>query len=1785
MTKLPEPFASMHSRARALKQQLFEHGISAGDLNHKLRSGRSGERQLFNYCYALLGPGTLLLRFSAVILLQAYRKFIFPENPNAALNQTILESLRDKLPTDTDWLRVLERSASAVAEDGDAAQRLSAFLKLLESKATPWGQKNPILLLEYFVRIRNKIAHFELARDPEKLLDWLQCLESVLEQLDVFSGTAFQEEAGHLTLVFQDGELLSLHPFCKAERSEESGIVIPYVFQGLYDNKTRLSYLGSMQGDEQDSDGQAIRESFLDIGRDALGVTGKAFDFSKRIERYLACFVGRDKELDELEQFCSASASEDPSYLAVTAEAGFGKSALLAALVNRLGKQNVLHHFCGSGELNNPLSILASLLHQGKTQWQNLPEELKQRHTRLPGSWDGLRDLFQQTLEAWQPGKKAKSPNLVILIDGVDQAMVSHAQIPLSQILIKKEKTEEGENESDWEIPENIRVIFGYRDGMFRDAYKSATLSPVQPLQALGEDSVGVAFQELGISREVHERIVISGRPHPPEENAGKIDPSYLRFVYDEMQGGRLSAANASAIPKGLTGLYERELEKIESYAGRERAISVFTGFAVAQGPLSIELLAAVLGGTQEYVEGLVAQKPAWFNSEGKGLLSFYHDRLRAFFLQRASEFEVTACNDRYLQLCENRIRALKVEEVPEFDESARYALAYLVEHLLAMVQRRTDQPPRSFLADKQAQRLYELAFDDAFQKLQVAEAGFYTNTLRQVEAILDQFIYDLVGGPWDTISNQSVIELNQLPAFISLSLQLKDIGHRALLDADAAPDLARKGDIDKALSAISSLHDERTLLRHIQLLLEVIFFSDVDIDQIKVMSRKILQSIETELGGGASDSSGYGSGFDTIFIKICSALINFDLDAEILHNFIDQTKKCYFYIKVADELYAIDKHKAAEAYNNALELIPDKNWNAISSLISSLSKLIPGEPEAIEMLERLLSPLSLLLESNLDESGSEKGIKCLMLAARALWNAGEKKQAQSLVERAHAQSNRILFEGMRSECLCAIAEAAGHMGLADTSDRLFKEALDLAGTAADGLPHEDLTREIRLKISARLAYLGQARKSQDEVTSIWDELHDSRYKFEILSKMLLQNPEIDRSEWIRLALEEADLISDTNDKAAALICISRISSGDLSDPEIAASFKDILEDAALNLNPGLVLEIADALFALDNKYLASQAFKKALSLPSSGKTRSVRELYLLVLWGLNSVDPQSVEVILHSLDLLRGSEPENVYEIVLKVCEIAPRFLEAPGYSRIETKLQQLISTIIDPNRNSDLQCTLSISYLKFGEAAKARDTILPVRDRYKQIQKERSKYRNKDKEPSEIQFFPYLRKAIEAGVLFDEYEKVIEQRLDELLGEGPLGSEDSFDDLCFAFQVFGSIGDRARCLRALKVLLEDWIDEDRLVMIAAGASVIADTNLLNEICQALLHLTRESLFGDYKKSVALRGIALALYKAGANDLARETLAEALRYAKAVENDEIYQVRSMLEIVQACSIEAGIEQAEEVLDEVVHIACDMTKDQDRALVEISEKLRCLSNPEFKWALEAICEFAEESDEPYSLVALVESCVAYEQQNENEDLRTTLRKAIHKVTLDGYQPACILSLIDLARMLSDQGKYRASCLILQEAAREMYSLSRDPRNGYSFQDFFKRLSASELEGKSAKTKVVIRSAIESIANWEIPYSEKRELLMEWQDGYSQKLSASIKDLPRANHESLRKTDSLISIIRSIGYMPIDNEIVKNGAYRLVEALLLDGEIKMARDIAAASPQLGLSHIVTLLNAG
>lgn len=488
------PIQSYHERFLALKS---EKEIQA-DSEVILRLIESDPAGLNNYFMAALGMSTLILRFGAVI--QLCQKFEnLDEHGDALFLKQILDNLRESLPSDTSWKNLWTISAKD-------ERWLSPILK----------PKNGEALLNRFITFRNRYVH-----------QLIRLEESFLPQL-VSAVTLFDEMA-ELTSLFKDGDLvcfdgkftwvqhehsIALYPYVQAGEQGED----PYIFQGLYDNKSQAHLLNLRLGDEDKQlASEHLEPKFTPIREAIRGGAGQVFDHSERIAYYQSCFVGRDREKQAMLDFCNTSGEQN--LLCVKSPAGMGKGALIADVIEQLkeDKTQVLFHFCGAGIQNSLHATLYHFILQGQRQqyWEVSDESIHRKLDRLPSKYIDVIHLFQALLsEHFKIQKNHSSGNLVILIDGLDEAQVAYSQLKISDWFYTYNEKEEPEE--DWRSPSNIRWIFTYRcedDGkesfyQFPKMKDLAEMPLLQPLTGLSPEAVDEAFKDFTVSKEFKEAVI-----------------------------------------------------------------------------------------------------------------------------------------------------------------------------------------------------------------------------------------------------------------------------------------------------------------------------------------------------------------------------------------------------------------------------------------------------------------------------------------------------------------------------------------------------------------------------------------------------------------------------------------------------------------------------------------------------------------------------------------------------------------------------------------------------------------------------------------------------------------------------------------------------------------------------------------------------------------------------------------------------------------------------------------------------------------------------------------------------------------------------------------------------------------------------------------------------------------------------------------------------------------------------------------------------------------------------
>ena len=458
-----------------------------------------------NYYMAALGLSTLLLRLGAVVSL-CKKLHHLDDKGDALFMKQVIDNLRESLPSDTSWRIIWEISAT---ED-------SHWNKPLLEKSN--GQN----LLGRFVKFRNDYVHQFVRIVPEhivKIEKSLVLFDEMAKLAELFENATISLEQNKFYFITKT-EKYCLHPFL--QNGNEEGL--PYLFQGLYGNKSEAKFINVQFGNEwpdvQQSSGlekskQIAIETFeptFEPMRQALrGGSGQIFDHSERIAYYQECFVGRNEEIKIILDWCQSDSKNN--ILPIYAEAGMGKGAISAEVIEQLKKTQipVLYHFCGSGMQNNLHAILYHLILQGKrNQWWNTSDEnVAKKLDRLPSKYIDLIHFFQLLLSSnFKSPRSNKSGNFIIIIDALDEAAVANSSLDLSDWFYTYD--EEGKPIEDWRSSENIKWIFSYRssvegDKQFYQLHNFSSIEQVemlQPIKGLGQNAVKKALEKFNVSKE-----------------------------------------------------------------------------------------------------------------------------------------------------------------------------------------------------------------------------------------------------------------------------------------------------------------------------------------------------------------------------------------------------------------------------------------------------------------------------------------------------------------------------------------------------------------------------------------------------------------------------------------------------------------------------------------------------------------------------------------------------------------------------------------------------------------------------------------------------------------------------------------------------------------------------------------------------------------------------------------------------------------------------------------------------------------------------------------------------------------------------------------------------------------------------------------------------------------------------------------------------------------------------------------------------------------------------------
>ena len=458
--------------------------------------------ELNNFFMAGLGLSTLLLRLGAVIQLSAKLNDGNQEN-DALFMKQVLDNLRETLPSDTNWKNLW---IAAVAK---------------ESKweaPTVISKNNSQSLLDRFVTFRNKFVHQFIQIKEEDAIHLTKAIQ-IFEEMELLVSLFENSEIKTIKEKFyfiQNNTQIELYPFLQKGEKDD----LPYLFQGLYDNKKQAKLINTHFGNEEPQDSEINLEPSFKPLRDSLqGGAGQVFDFSERINYYRACFVGRELEQNAILDWCKSETENN--ILPIYSPAGMGKGALIANTIATLqeGKTPVLYQFCGSGMQNSLHATLYHFIIQGKNKqwWSEEDETIKRKLNRLPSKYIDVIHLFQDLLtNHFKNPRSNTSNNLIIVIDALDEAAVAYPSLYLSDWF--KSYNDKDEPEEDWQSPNFVKWVLTYRKTEGEKGYKLPIysnleqISILQPLNGLSETAVDVALEQFNVSNDFKTEVINKGK-------------------------------------------------------------------------------------------------------------------------------------------------------------------------------------------------------------------------------------------------------------------------------------------------------------------------------------------------------------------------------------------------------------------------------------------------------------------------------------------------------------------------------------------------------------------------------------------------------------------------------------------------------------------------------------------------------------------------------------------------------------------------------------------------------------------------------------------------------------------------------------------------------------------------------------------------------------------------------------------------------------------------------------------------------------------------------------------------------------------------------------------------------------------------------------------------------------------------------------------------------------------------------------------------------------------------
>jgi hypothetical protein len=128
------------------------------------------------------------------------------------------------------------------------------------------------------------------------------------------------------------------------------------------------------------------------------------------------------------------------------------------------------------------------------------------------------------------------------------------------------------------------------------------------------------------------------------------IDPTYLRFVCDELKSGKLDKTNLSALPIGVSSFFDKIFDFNDSIIRRKVSLDMFTSMALLREGTGLEQISTLTTCSTDDWKQFIQLYSRYFNVDNKGNYRLFHDRLIVFFLQKSNHYNVKNIAQKLLE-------------------------------------------------------------------------------------------------------------------------------------------------------------------------------------------------------------------------------------------------------------------------------------------------------------------------------------------------------------------------------------------------------------------------------------------------------------------------------------------------------------------------------------------------------------------------------------------------------------------------------------------------------------------------------------------------------------------------------------------------------------------------------------------------------------------------------------------------------------------------------------------------------------------------------------------------------------------------------------------------------------------------------------------------------------------------------------------------------------------------------------------------------------------------------